>query len=602
MTNNSPSALFNQAYRYVQNRQFSHAEKILIELTRLSPPKEQVWQLLVSCAFNQKKYSEALNWLVDSTNKFSNKAWQKDVEIKLYRALGDTAKEYALLEASMLGNEKKAPWEVWQRLTFLAIKLEKFSAAKDYFAQCLRVLAKHTPQYYQFNRDYYRQIEQYDKALQYSEKALSANSQDVNTLHEHAVLLRLNGLAEKALSILQPISEQQSHFAIYHNLANAQSDLGLLEDAVENYSKAIRFNPNFIESHVNLSRIKWQLNHKESFLDSFKSAGLLTTATGFFAYADSLLKAKKFELLRQELDEYRHFSTLEYWHELLAASYRNDGDFAQAETVYQHIEKTFAPSIKAQLEHSINQIETGQYREAYGRLSGLQEQVPDNQLIKAYWHTAARLAKGEGFAVDKLYLKQPLFPQLTLKQRQRLVDELAPVLRSLHSSVSQPINQTLEQGTQTQGHLFASTHPMIQRLKEAVDQAILRFISEQHMDKQRLIKDDGTPNYVGSWSVRLKGKGFHHNHIHAHGRISGVVYISLPDIVNDENKKQGWLTLGQPYGYGDMTLEPDVMIKPDIFHCVLFRSFLWHGTTPFEDDAERLTVAFDVGEYGKIPN
>jgi hypothetical protein len=27
---------------------------------------------------------------------------------------------------------------------------------------------------------------------------------------------------------------------------------------------------------------------------------------------------------------------------------------------------------------------------------------------------------------------------------------------------------------------------------------------------------------------------------------------------------------------------------------VLFPSLMWHGTTPFHDDAERLTIAFDV--------
>lgn len=600
MTYISPSALFKQAYQYLQKQQFSQAESLLLQLTRVSPPTEQVWHLLVLCTYNQKKYADAFSWLADSKKKFPNRRWQQDAEVKLYRALGDVDNEYKVLSLIAGTDIERAPSEVLQRLTFLAIKRERFSEAQKYFAQCHNQLATDSLSFNKFNRDYYRNIEQYETALAYSEKVISANQQDVANLHEHGVLLRLSGYAQEALSILLPLSEQQSHFAIYHNVANALSDTGQLEQAITYYQKAIDFNPNFIDSHVNLARIKWQLDHKDDFLTSFKTAGLLSTATGFFAYGDNLLKAKAYTLLRDELDQHQQFSHLEYWHELRAASFRNEGQFIKAEEVYQHIADTFADSLKSRLEHSINQIELHQYDAAYEKLTGLREQEPDNQLIKAYWHTAARLAKGQGFAVEKLYIKQRLFPQRNAQQHNELAKELAAVLRTLHSSVSQPINQTLEKGTQTHGHLFASQNPLIVQLKQAVDKAVFRFIEAQQLDKQRLIKKDGTPNYVGSWSVRLQGKGFHHNHIHANGRISGVVYISLPDIVSQEDKKQGWLTLGQPYGYGDINLAPDVMIKPEVLHCVLFRSFVWHGTTPFDSDAERLTVAFDVGEYGKM--
>ena len=35
-------------------------------------------------------------------------------------------------------------------------------------------------------------------------------------------------------------------------------------------------------------------------------------------------------------------------------------------------------------------------------------------------------------------------------------------------------------------------------------------------------------------------------------------------------------------------------IKPAIGKLVLFRSYMWHGTNPFESDSTRTTVAFDV--------
>jgi hypothetical protein len=36
------------------------------------------------------------------------------------------------------------------------------------------------------------------------------------------------------------------------------------------------------------------------------------------------------------------------------------------------------------------------------------------------------------------------------------------------------------------------------------------------------------------------------------------------------------------------------MIRPEVGQLVLFPSYLWHGTVPFDDAAPRITVAFDA--------
>jgi hypothetical protein len=44
-------------------------------------------------------------------------------------------------------------------------------------------------------------------------------------------------------------------------------------------------------------------------------------------------------------------------------------------------------------------------------------------------------------------------------------------------------------------------------------------------------------------------------------------------------------------GAGDTVLK---LIEPRVGRLILFPSYYWHGTTPFSEEADRLTVAFDV--------
>ena len=101
--------------------------------------------------------------------------------------------------------------------------------------------------------------------------------------------------------------------------------------------------------------------------------------------------------------------------------------------------------------------------------------------------------------------------------------------------------------------------------------------------------------FHGAWSARLKNSGFHTNHIHESGWLSSACYISLPSVIERQtSKNEGWIQFGQPDNILNLTLEPRKMIQPKVGHLVLFPSYMWHGTIPFNDEQQRLTVAFDV--------
>ncbi|HEY1876423.1 MAG TPA: tetratricopeptide repeat protein [Rhizomicrobium sp.] len=174
--------------------------------------------------------------------------------------------------------------------------------------------------------------------------------------------------------------------------------------------------------------------------------------------------------------------------------------------------------------------------------------------------------------------------------------ELNASLDRLHPNSRELIDQSLRGGTQTPGHLFPAGLPLVNLLKQRIDEAVARYIAELPAGPAHpfLSRRGGSFRYSGSWSSRLHDSGFHVNHFHPDGWISSCYYVAVPDSVKDEMAMQGWIKFGQPAL--DVTLKHPLRrtIQPVPGRLVLFPSYMWHGTVPFHDKAARTTIAFDV--------
>jgi tetratricopeptide (TPR) repeat protein len=177
------------------------------------------------------------------------------------------------------------------------------------------------------------------------------------------------------------------------------------------------------------------------------------------------------------------------------------------------------------------------------------------------------------------------------------LERLGDVLRAIHVSKGEYLDQSVRGGTQTDGPLFSRTEPEIRTLREAVVRAVGDYVAQLPPldDRHPLLggRRDRPVRFAGSWSVRLSGAGYHASHVHPQGWISSALYVSLPETMSEPDPHAGWLTLGQPpAGLTSSSLEPR-HIEPKSGRLVLFPSWMWHGTVPFAA-GERLTVAFDV--------
>lgn len=81
--------------------------------------------------------------------------------------------------------------------------------------------------------------------------------------------------------------------------------------------------------------------------------------------------------------------------------------------------------------------------------------------------------------------------------------------------------------------------------------------------------------FTGLWSCRMWKGGYHVMHNHPDGRVSGVCYVQVPDQSSGRLKFED----------RELTAEPGMV--------VFFPSWLAHGTTVYEGEEPRMTVAFD---------
>jgi uncharacterized protein (TIGR02466 family) len=173
---------------------------------------------------------------------------------------------------------------------------------------------------------------------------------------------------------------------------------------------------------------------------------------------------------------------------------------------------------------------------------------------------------------------------------------LARTLAHLHRTQRAPADQSLRGGTQTIEDLFATRLPPVLALRTLFEAAIRDYVRDLPPDANHplLRRNTGAFRFSGSWSVRLARPGYHVNHVHSQGWISSCYYVRAPQISADTTLRAGWLQLGET----DLKLAHGEhigrMIQPREGTLVLFPSYLFHGTTPFDTDEERITVAFDV--------
>ncbi|MFK8050673.1 MAG: tetratricopeptide repeat protein [Halioglobus sp.] len=451
--------------------------------------------------------------------------------------------------------------------------------------------------------DSLRGQKKYTEALAVYDRVLLANPHNVIVLNNKSIILKLQGRWAEAVSCAQlALDEAPNSSEVKHNLASALSGNRQEDEAVSLYQKIIEQSPQDASAHRYLNQILWTQG-SDKFLQSY-SLGKQARPDDLElrrSYAGQLMQAERFEEAEREIQSAIQMAPDNPALRLISAKiFKELKKFDDALTDLHHARKQNASNVSVMEALGETLLGVG---DGAGALKIFNKLLKSNGENLSWWALKAdalRLTGSEEYHwlydYERLFFVRSIEPPSGYRNVDDFNEALLADLEKFHTGKQHPLDRSLRLGTQTVGNIFDVPLETIQQLESAMSEQILDCIERLPEDKSHptLRNKSRLFDYIGSWSVRLRKEGFHANHNHPEGWFSGPYYVALPDIVKQEDNQQGYIRFGEP---GYKALEPmssGHIVAPKEGSLVLFPSYMWHGTVPFESEQYRVSVSQDL--------
>ena len=453
-----------------------------------------------------------------------------------------------------------------------------------------------------------KRLDRHPEAEQAYRRALSLNPEQVTALHNLGLLCKRTGRVDEALELLHAAARLAPRKAeIHYNRGHALLAAGRLDDALNAWGIAIRLEPAYAEAHDTLNKVLWQ-HGRDGYLASY--AWAVEQAPGASAlwvdWADKLVLAGRGAEAVRHLERAIAGGASAAMHHRLGRALAVTGRPQEAEAHFAEALAMAPASTRFLLDLARLQIVQGRYEEAERQLDRALQLEPDDQEAIAYRGVCWRLRGDARERVlndcDRYVRTFRLPPPPGYASIGEFNRDLQGALERLHRTTAPPAEQSLRGGTQTLDDLFAIDLPQVDALRRMLEQAVAEYVRGIDGDPSLPLvrRRTGGFRFSGSWSVRLRPQGYHVNHVHPEGWISSCYYVAVPPCVADEHDRQGWLRFGETSLRRGEREQVARSVRPEAGVLVLFPSFFFHGTTPFADESERVTVAFDAVPEGPL--
>lgn len=161
-----------------------------------------------------------------------------------------------------------------------------------------------------------------------------------------------------------------------------------------------------------------------------------------------------------------------------------------------------------------------------------------------------------------------------------------------------PSHRATRNGTKV-SNLLVNPSPLMQQFRTMLEGGIAEMQSHLREDAADGLFPVAPPESkygIELWANIMHKQGHQLPHFHPEGWLSGCYYARLPQAVETSGEAhEGWIEFGRPAYHLPHTKEPTTrLVKPQEGMLVLFPSYLFHHTVPFESDEQRISIAFDV--------
>lgn len=592
-----------QAMSFFQSGDLSSAESICQKVLLSTPNQADALHMLALIYKNKQKYPEAEKYFTASI-KGSNQA---NFFLNFANFYAQTSRAQ-LAEDNYEKAHKLSPTnlDVLYNWSLVLNQQGKYQTAIETIKKAINLNNK-PAQFYNILGNAHKNIEQYDEAISAFNHAIASSPTDFFAWHNLGVTYRISGKPEKAINCYKKVTTAGASIPEFHfNLGCAYYDLGDLKHAEISLKQAIQLRPNYVMAHEAINNLYWENSQKSEFLQSYNlymKNNQQPSEPMYFSHAAQLILSKRLpeatEVLQSAIQRYGDKAN--FCHALATIYIKEGINQSDSVKLIQNAINIDPNNIRYRIDMANILIRQEEYLEALKHLDSALDFAPLNQEIWAYKGICWRLLEDERDQwlnnYDKFVVVQKIAPPECYDNLEHFISELKQFLVKLHSSTQQPLDQSVMGGSQTSGNLLLNSAPIIQQLRIAINDNARKYIANLPTDPSHPFLSRIKPefNLSGCWSVLLNKKGFHTNHVHPEGWISGPTYISVPESIRaDDPQKSGWVH------FGETSLNLGNRERKAVEHCpqegegVFFPSYMWHGTNPTTTDETRMTTPCDI--------
>lgn len=439
-----------------------------------------------------------------------------------------------------------------------------------------------------------------DEALVSAETALKYAPTLRGLRYNHAVALDRVGRSKEALDIYEHLGREKIDTPdLALNYARSLYAEGRKKDAEAIAETGVASWPGSVGLHAALARIRWLRGEGENATAVLEAA--IKERPGDLplrlAAADSMHRHHHHQKALQLLDEALRIAPDAPMLLTAAGIVLDELDRPLDGLRLLRRARDLAPKSRTARRNLLSTLlRAGQPEEARQLALDLRADDKDEQFLVAIELTALRLLGDPVYKqicdYDRLVRSYDIAAPKGYFTAQNFNAALADVLRAQHRNNAHPLDQYLPNGSQTGRSLLHLDEKPIKAFLESVDAAVRDYITRIRDDDYLAQRRTKHYRFASLWSVRAADGGHQPNHVHDRGWISSAYYAALMPAERQKDPRAGWLKLGEP-NRAPANCGPEKFIEPKVGTLVLFPSYMWHGTIPFEG-TERLSAAFDV--------
>lgn len=441
-------------------------------------------------------------------------------------------------------------------------------------------------------------------ALRHLERAAIAAPTFYDAQYYRGVALMDLERFEEAIPVLQSAVDiaprrHEARFAV----SKCFAQVGREADALLGYQTAFEAKPDFLPALQEFTGLAWSLGNGQQSLAGFSYARSKVGDTPDLLLAEADFRLRLLDTVAAEAMLRKAANLAPERADIanaLARALTAEGRFDEGFPLFEKAIAAEPEALRHRRDYGEALLKSGDTGEARRRFREVLAQSPYDQIALGCLSLAERELGDSDYErlVDhaRFVREFEIAPPAGFTNTAAFNRALAIELERLHTRRAPPIDQTLRNGTQTTGSLFAQRTRAIEAVRDQIRAAVAAYIKELPDDPAHpfLARKNDDFAFSGSWSCRLNAAGYHTNHVHNEGWISSAYYVSLPEAVAAGEGGQGALTFGASrFELGERD-RPAKTVQPAVGKLVLFPSYFWHGTVPFQSDHMRLTVAFDV--------